>query len=167
MENGTEFSVVSTKEHKRKFDDQPRTDETTSSEFQVVARVSDDIRKSFKMNKDKIFIDFTAHYVTDRLYVKSCSNFHIYGHYHAECTSKPSCGYCWAEGHTSAQCPVHEAFKNLHIEHQHQHQRIPIRTGTLCNQRNTGFNHRPFPFHYRNTISKYSRYYSNDILSQN
>ena len=112
LEKGSEFTVIYTKEHARKFEDRrraPKTDDSGTMEFQVVARVSDDIRAVIKSNNDKVYIGFTAHHVVDRFYIKNCGKCHKLGHYHAECTSKPSCGYCWAEDHCSAQCPVMDA----------------------------------------------------------
>ena len=97
LEGGSHFSVVFSKEHNE------------SNEFQVVARVSDDLRAVMKANGDKIFLGFKSLRVTDRFYVKSCSQCHKYGHYRADCTSSPSCGYCCSQEHESANCPVHAA----------------------------------------------------------
>ena len=104
LENGSEFSVVFTKEHKIK--NSLRNDEV---EHQVVARVGDDIRASIQDNKDKIYLGFHAHHVVDRFYVKSCSSCHKFGHYHADCHEDPCCGYCCSKQHRSEDCPVHEA----------------------------------------------------------
>ena len=112
IENGSSITVVHTKEHRSKFDPRnkkPRTNETSATEFQVIARVSEDIRTVIKENRDKIFIGFTAHHVTDRFYVKTCVKCHKFGHYQEDCTSKRICGYCMSEDHDSLQCPVQEA----------------------------------------------------------
>ena len=109
LDEGSEFTVVYTKEHVRRFEDRRReVDSTKKTEFQIVARVSDDIRSVIKSNNDKIYIGFSALHVSDRFYIKNCGNCHRLGHYHAECASKSSCGYCWAEDHSSAHCPVQE-----------------------------------------------------------
>ena len=56
LENGSQFSVVYTKEQR-----QHDTDEDgETKEFQVVARVSDDIRSIIKANGDKIFLGFKS-----------------------------------------------------------------------------------------------------------
>lgn len=101
LENGSTFTVVFTKEHKQNPDDE-------KGEFQVVARVSEDIRAVIKANREKIFLGFKSHHVTDRFYVKTCSNCHQYGHYHANCTKQASCGYCSSTDHLTTQCPVHK-----------------------------------------------------------
>ena len=60
MEGGSELVVVFTKEHKLEGEEE--------GESQVVARVSVDIRAAIKSNRDKIFIGFNSHHVTDRFY---------------------------------------------------------------------------------------------------
>ena len=79
----------------------------TETLYQVVARVSEDIREIIKSNNDRIFIGLTSHPIFDRFYVKSCSSCHRFGHYHAECSSTPCCGYCSAEDHISQDCPLY------------------------------------------------------------
>ena len=74
--------------------------------YQVVARVSEDIRDVLKTNNDRIFIGFSAHRIFDHFYVKTCSKCHSFGHYHAECSNNPCCGYCSSEDHVSDDCPV-------------------------------------------------------------
>ena len=82
-----------------------KNDETVSV---IVARISEDIRECLKANNDRVYIGFTACRVFDRFYVKSCASCHRFGHYHAECDSKPCCGYCGDEDHSSQQCPIHQ-----------------------------------------------------------
>ena len=99
MEGGSEFVVVFTKEYKLEGKEE--------GEFQVVARVSDDIRAAIKLNRDKIFIGFNSHHVTDRFYVKSCSKCHKFGHYHKDCQESASCGFCTSEEHETKDCEAH------------------------------------------------------------
>ena len=108
LENGeSEFSVVFTKEHKRKTESGEH-DEHYPKEFQVVARVSGDIHAIINANNNKVFLGFSSHHVVDRFYVKSCSSCHRFGHYHADCQSDPICGYCCSSEHESLQCPVYK-----------------------------------------------------------
>ena len=100
LENGSKFTVVFSKEHNVREDNE-------SKEYQVVARVSEDIRDVIKANGNKIFIGFNSHHVVDRFYVKSCSRCHKFGHYRVNCTSTPCCGYCCSLDHESNNCPVH------------------------------------------------------------
>ena len=104
IEDGSLFSVVFSKEHNVREDSEVK-------EYQVVVRVSEGIRDVIRANGNKIFIGFNSHRVVDRFYVKSCSRCHKFGHYRAECTSTPCCGYCCATDHESNNCPVH-AVKN-------------------------------------------------------
>ena len=67
IDKGSTFSIVYSKDPKsnnnvdgRKF-------------YQVVARVSDDIRKAIRSNKDKIFVDLQAYRVVDHFYIKRCN----------------------------------------------------------------------------------------------
>ena len=105
LENGSQFSVVYTKEQRQNDTDE----DGETKEFQVVARVSDDIRSIIKANGDKIFLGFKSLRVVDRFYVKSCSKCHKFGHYHADCTSIACCGFCCSEEHDSQNCPIHQA----------------------------------------------------------
>ena len=108
LDNGSEFSVVFTKRHER-------TD-NKNEEYQVVARVSEDVRAAIKANNDKIFIGFRSHHVTDRFYVKTCNNCHQFGHYHADCKHQPSCGYCSSPAHETTNCPAH--IENDHTKYK-------------------------------------------------
>ena len=105
LDNGSHFSIVFSKEH----DVKTRNGEELK-EYQVVARVSEDIRAVIKASGDKIFLGFNSHRVVDRFYVKSCSRCHKFGHYRADCTSStPCCGYCCSNEHDSFNCPLHAA----------------------------------------------------------
>ena len=54
----------------------------------------------------RIYYGTTIHRIMDRIYIKSCAKCHKFGHYHAECTSIASCGYCMDESHTSENCQL-------------------------------------------------------------
>ena len=106
LENGSKFTVVFSKEHNVR-------ENSEAKEYQVVARVSEDIRAVIKANGNKIFIGFNSHRIVDRFYVRTCSRCHKFGHYRADCPSTPCCGYCCSPDHESNTCPVH-AEKNHH-----------------------------------------------------
>ena len=109
IEKGETFEIVFTKEQHKS--DQVEEDRNVIKEFMVVIRVSDEIRKVIKNSNNKVFLGFTAHHVTDRFYVKCCTKCHRYGHYHADCKTSASCGYCWSPDHQSSQCPIYKAKK--------------------------------------------------------
>ena len=102
IENGSEFSVVFTRQNK----DAHHAQENNQNGFLVVLRVGNDVRDVIKTNGDKLFIGFRSHKVLDRFYVKSCAKCHKFGHYHADCTNNACCGYCLSEDHESDQCPL-------------------------------------------------------------
>ena len=105
--NGSEFTVVFAKELKTKSRTTAFVEDENSKLFQIVARVSEDIRRILKSDNDKLFIGFTAHHVFDRFYVKSCAKCHRFDHYHADCQGKACCGFCSSEDHDSNNCPIH------------------------------------------------------------
>ena len=107
IENGSEFSVLFTKEQKAS-EAARNTNSENESRHQVVVRISEDIRQCIKDNQDRIYIGVQAYRIFDRFYVKSCASCHRFGHYHAECENNPCCGYCGDENHTSQECPIHE-----------------------------------------------------------
>ena len=80
--------------------------------YQLVLRVSEEIRRIIETNGDRIFMGFNSHRVFDRFYVKSCAKCHRFGQYHAKCTSKSCCDYCGGEDHASEQCDVHHDEKD-------------------------------------------------------
>ena len=61
IDNGSEFSIV----YYKKPNNAENENEGTNNYYQVVARVSEDIRKVIKMNNDKIYMDLVAHHVFD------------------------------------------------------------------------------------------------------
>ena len=97
IESGSEFSVVFTRENKVIEDEQS---------VLIVLRVGNDIRDSLKSNNDRLFFGTNSYRVMDRFYVKSCAKCHKFGHYHAECTNTPCCGFCHDESHNSENCPI-------------------------------------------------------------
>ena len=74
----------------------------------MVIRVADEIREIIKAKNDRLFLGFTAHSVIDRFYIKNYAKCHRFGHYRAECNSKPCCGFCQIEDHASEQCPLRD-----------------------------------------------------------
>ena len=107
LDNGSEFSIVFKKEHNVNYGKNGLILDRVEKAFNVVARVSDDIREALKAANDKLYIGFAAHKITDRFYVKSCAACHRFGHYHKDCDRKACCGYCGDEAHESKHCPVH------------------------------------------------------------
>ena len=107
LDNGSEFSIVFKKEHNVNYGKNGLILDRVEKAFNVVARVSDDIREALKAANDKLYIGFAAHRITDRFYVKSCAACHRFGHYHKDCDRKACCGYCGDEAHESKHCPVH------------------------------------------------------------
>ena len=63
IENGSEFSIVYSK--------QPREGGSTNNYYQVVARVSNDIRQAIKQSDDKIYdkVQITTSYLRDNTYI--------------------------------------------------------------------------------------------------
>lgn len=134
IEGGSEFSVVFTRKNRRSEDD-----ENEPSKVLVVLRVSNDIRDILKLNNDHIFFGTNSYRVIDRFYVKRCAKCHRYGHYHAECTYTPCCGFCLDKNHNSENCPVrqvkdHSKFKcvnckdknKLYDGHSSHYSKCPI-----------------------------------------
>ena len=72
IESGSEFSI--------KFSRSPNM-EHRNKHYQVVARVSDEVRKAIKANKDRLFVGMSSYRVVDRFYIKRCNKCRQYGHY--------------------------------------------------------------------------------------
>ena len=106
LDNGSEFTIVYTRESKSDDDQQGH---------QVVARVSDDIRKAMKESHNKIYIDLNSYKVIDWFYIKRCNRCQNFGHYGKDCTNEVCCGYC-GQQHQSETCEEVEPkdFKNYH-----------------------------------------------------
>ena len=94
---GSEFSIVYTKEP-RKSDDNSKKEY-----YQVVARVSEEIRRAIKASGNKVFVDLIAHRVVDRFFVRRCNKCQGYGHYEKDCNKPQCCGYC-QQSHKSSDC---------------------------------------------------------------
>ena len=89
--------------------------------FQVVARVSEEVRKILKNSNDRIYVDLESYKVVDRFYIKRCNNCQQFGHYEKDCTSESRCGYC-SGNHKSVQCDQVEEgdlvnYKCVNCEH--------------------------------------------------
>ena len=111
IDKGSEFSIVYIKK--------PQTNNSTGeikSFYQVVVRVSDDIRKVIRANDDKIFMDLVAHRVNDRFYVKRCNKCQKFGHYEKDCKSETCCGYCRSNNHSSNDCNEVQEADHEHYE---------------------------------------------------
>ena len=104
IETGSEFSIV--------YNKSPVGE---NKYHQVVARVSEEIRKVIKGNRDRIHADLSAYRVVDRFYVKRCNNCQKFGHYEKDCEENVCCGYC-SKAHKSTDCQ--EVAKENHKEHQ-------------------------------------------------
>ena len=75
------------------------------SYFQVVARVSDDIRSSIRSAGNLLYHDLCALKVVDRFFVKRCNKCQRFGHYENECENNACCGYC-KQSHSSKDCEL-------------------------------------------------------------
>lgn len=95
IEAGSHLSVVYTKK--------PTEDQKF---HQVVLRVSPDIRRALKFNKNKIHMSANVHRVVDRFHVKRCNKCHDFGHYADRCPGIQICGYCAETSHPSKDCPI-------------------------------------------------------------
>ena len=97
IEQGSECSVVFAKE--------PREgqDQTRKSYYQIVVRVSEDIRRILRRQGDKLFLGVTSHRIVDRFFVKRCNKCQEFGHYEKDCEKETCCGYC-KKDHKSNEC---------------------------------------------------------------
>ena len=98
IDQGGEFSIVFAKKPK-----ETSAENGKNNYYQIVARVSDEIRKVIKMSGNKIYMDLLAYKVVDRFYVKRCNKCQQFGHYEKDCTSDVFCGYCH-QTHLSSEC---------------------------------------------------------------
>ena len=82
--------------------------------FQIVARVSPQIRDAINAHWNRLFIGATSVRVYDRFYVKRCNRCNKFGHYMDKCSEpSPSCGICSAVDHESETCS-HKADTSRH-----------------------------------------------------
>ena len=86
MDTGSDFSIV----YKR----DPNNSNTGNKFYQVVARVSDEIRNAIRENNNKIYIELDAYRVVDRFYIKRCNRCQNFGHYEKDCMNDLCCAYC-------------------------------------------------------------------------
>ena len=94
---GSEFSIVYAKEPRKSGD-------SSKKEYhQVVARVSEEVRRVIKESGNKVFVDLIAHRVVDRFFVRRCNKCQEYGHYEKDCVKPECCGYC-QQRHKSSDC---------------------------------------------------------------
>ena len=73
--------------------------------FQVVLKVSEDVRKTIETRGNVLYYNMSALRVVDRFYVKRCNNCQNFGHFDNDCPNKVCCGFC-AQEHKSSDCPV-------------------------------------------------------------
>ena len=90
----TDFSIVYCRKPKEGND---------NGDHQVVARVSEEVRKLIKSCDNKVFIDLVALRVVDRFYIKRCNRCQQFGHYEKDCSTDVRCGYC-TNHHRSVDC---------------------------------------------------------------
>ena len=102
MDKGSEFTVV--------FCKNPREGDEN---YQVVARVSDDVRKAIKENRNRIYVELESYRVVDRFYIKRCNKCQKFGHYENDCQYETCCGYC-RQDHLSAECEMKDAHHDHH-----------------------------------------------------
>ena len=97
IDEGSEFSIVFAKE--------PRENGNSSKKeyYQVVARVSEEIRRVIKASGNKVYVDLIAHRIVDRFFVKRCNKCQEFGHYEKDCDKHECCGYC-QQRHKSSEC---------------------------------------------------------------
>ena len=107
IENGQEFSIVFLKE--------PR-DPSKNKFYQIVARVSGDIRSAIKSLGNKLYIGLISCNVHDRFFIKRCNKCQGYGHYNYsdQCTQGLVCGYCCSNSHKSNDCPLQNSDHSKH-----------------------------------------------------
>ena len=113
VEAGSHISVVYTKKP------------SESQKFhQVVLRVSPEIRRVIKNNRNKIHMGDKVHTVVDRFHVKRCNTCQQFGHYADRCSpaNRETCGYCAENTHLSTNCPhkseSHVNYKCINCEKQ-------------------------------------------------
>ena len=95
LDQESDFSIV--------YCRKPRDHEENRG-HQVVARVSEEVRKIIKNGNNRIYMDLLALKVVDRFYIIRCNKCQKFGHYEQDCSSrKGCCGFCTQE-HKSEDC---------------------------------------------------------------
>ena len=101
IETGSLFKVVFGKKRRD-------NDEIGSAEgkyYQVIIRVSEDIREIIRHAGNRIFMELSSFRVIDRFYIKRCNKCQTFGHYQKDCKNGTICGFCCADDHLSPHCP--------------------------------------------------------------
>ena len=98
IDAGSEFSVVYCRKPK-----ETETEDEVNKYFQIVVRVSGEIRQAIRSNNNKLYIELESYRVVDRFYIKRCNKCQGFGHYERDCENNERCGYC-SEAHLSNQC---------------------------------------------------------------
>jgi hypothetical protein len=81
--------------------------------YNIVVRVSPDIRALLKKKSNKIHIGVSVHRIVDRFHVRRCNRCQGLGHYADKCDSEHVvCGFC-AKDHMSDEC------SDKHKDHKH------------------------------------------------
>ena len=140
IEEGSEFSVVFSKEHHLKPGFKRNVDADNDTVYQVVVRVSDEIRHIIKSSGDRIFIGFSSYRVFDRFYVKTCVQCHRFGHYIADCDATPCCGYCGDDSHSSKDCPINQSKEHsiaLTVKIEINHTKVILVIGSIVHHIST------------------------------
>ena len=77
--------------------------------FQIVARISANIRDAIRSNWNRIYIAATSAKVYDRFFIKRCYHCNEFGHYADGCARTLSCATCSAVNqHETKHCPHKE-----------------------------------------------------------
>ena len=97
VEAGSTFSVVYSKSPPN------NTNSEAKKYHQIVARVSEDVQKVIRTNRNRLFADLSSYRVVDRFYVKRCNKCQKFGHYEKYCENEERCGYCMGP-HLSTNC---------------------------------------------------------------
>ena len=90
IDQGSEFSIIFSKDPK---------DSEKYDTFQIVARVSEDIRDILRKNNDFIYVDLSSYRVVDRFYIKRCNKCLKFGNYEKDYKNYLCCAY-----HRSNEC---------------------------------------------------------------
>ena len=80
------------------------TNERFPDTYHAVVRVSDEIRNTFKVLGDRVYINLQSCRVVNRLFVRRCNKCQEFKHFHKECKAAHStCGKC-GEQHDTRAC---------------------------------------------------------------
>ena len=96
IESGNEFKVLFIKKNSQ------------TKKFSAAVRVSCDIRRAIKSDRDRIYVGISSCRVYDRFYVKRCNNCQQFGHFKDSCQNETVCGHC-SGPHQSEGCSLKES----------------------------------------------------------